>query len=112
VDEMDKELDRINHDGKNILNKELNEIDDRVITEWCPHCKTEVELENKREPQKCPSCGKLILPCSLCEYDKVRCGKCEFLCAVENCEEIGTVRMDDGKLLCEKHACKFSKFIK
>lgn len=46
------------------------------ISELCPYCEHEVELENKFESQQCPNCNKIILPCSLCDMDKVNCSKC------------------------------------
>lgn len=47
--------------------------------ELCPHCNTEAKLRNakKFKPQRCPHCGKWILPCSLCEeHDYRHCGLC------------------------------------
>lgn len=37
-----------------------------AIYEMCPHCECEVELEDRFDVQICPSCGRPILPCSLC----------------------------------------------
>ena len=34
--------------------------------EWCPHCDEEVELEHELKVQKCPVCGKWLVPCSVC----------------------------------------------
>lgn len=34
--------------------------------EWCPHCDEAVELEHELKVQKCPNCGKWIVPCSVC----------------------------------------------
>lgn len=34
--------------------------------EWCPHCDECVELEHDLKVQKCPVCGKWIVPCSVC----------------------------------------------
>lgn len=45
------------------------------IIEWCPHCETEVKLENKFEKQQCPECEEEILPCSMCE-DPRKCEQC------------------------------------
>ena len=36
--------------------------------ELCPYCDTEVELKNEFKAQLCPNCGRLILPCSICEH--------------------------------------------
>jgi len=45
--------------------------------EWCAECDTEVELKAVMEVQKCPSCGKRILPCSICP------GPCVNVCELE-----------------------------
>jgi hypothetical protein len=37
------------------------------IYEMCPHCENEVLLDFIFDVQICPSCGRPILPCSLCE---------------------------------------------
>lgn len=39
------------------------------VYEVCPICEQEVQLENPKlkTPQKCPHCGKYIMPCALCE---------------------------------------------
>ena len=34
--------------------------------EWCPHCDECVDLEHELKVQKCPHCGKWIVPCSVC----------------------------------------------
>ncbi len=34
--------------------------------EWCPYCEKEVELLAIKTVQKCPSCGKYIVSCSMC----------------------------------------------
>lgn len=36
--------------------------------ELCPYCEDEVELKAEFKAQLCPKCGRLILPCSICEY--------------------------------------------
>lgn len=35
--------------------------------EVCPYCEDEVMLDNVLSIQKCPSCGKMIKTCSMCE---------------------------------------------
>jgi predicted RNA-binding Zn-ribbon protein involved in translation (DUF1610 family) len=49
------------------------------ITEWCPHCEDEVELNDNFCVQICPKCGHPILPCSICEHtnDKGCHTKCD-----------------------------------
>ena len=46
--------------------------------EICPHCEEEVLLNGAKfkTKQKCPCCGRMILPCSLCE-DFNSCCACE-----------------------------------
>lgn len=48
-----------------------------ITYEWCLHCDEEVILLAKKEAQACPSCGKLILPCSLCK-------DCEQVCPIDD----------------------------
>ena len=36
------------------------------ITEFCPHCEQEVELNEEFKVQQCPNCGKHIVPCNMC----------------------------------------------
>lgn len=47
-----------------------------TLTEMCPYCEEEVELVTEFKVQVCPSCGKLIAPCALCEMDLVKCYEC------------------------------------
>jgi len=42
--------------------------------ELCPECETEVELTNELKVQTCPTCGRQIFPCSIC--DTRFCIKC------------------------------------
>lgn len=53
---------------------ENNEFD--CTYEYCPHCDTEVKLEAELSVQVCPSCGKYIVACSMCE-------KCTLNCPLE-----------------------------
>lgn len=48
-----------------------------TTNELCPHCNNEVEIINDK-PSKCPVCGETILPCSMCDMDKVKCNDCKF----------------------------------
>ena len=41
-------------------------IADEKGDEWCQHCDNEVELAHELRVQKCPSCGKWIVPCAMC----------------------------------------------
>lgn len=47
-----------------------------TITEYCAECETEVELVTELKWQVCPSCGKPIAPCALCDMDLVKCTDC------------------------------------
>jgi predicted RNA-binding Zn-ribbon protein involved in translation (DUF1610 family) len=43
--------------------------DDNTTEEWCPHCDTCIDLEHEFKVQKCPNCGKWIVPCSICPLE-------------------------------------------
>lgn len=45
----------------------VHEDNDIVTYEMCPHCETEVILKAELSVQKCPSCGKYIVCCSMCD---------------------------------------------
>lgn len=53
-----------------------------VDTTWemCPECEEEVELDMVLKMQVCPSCGKPIAPCSICDMDFVKCSECPIGC--------------------------------
>ena len=45
--------------------------------EWCPYCTDEVVIKaDCTIKQKCPTCGKPIVACSVCE--KMDCKNCKF----------------------------------
>lgn len=44
----------------------------------CPWCDHEVMLQAIYKIQQCPNCKRPIIPCSLCDMDKVDCTKCEL----------------------------------
>jgi DNA-directed RNA polymerase subunit RPC12/RpoP len=46
----------------------------QTVSEWCPHCENEVELEQRFESQSCPNCRIKILPCAQCLTQD--CGNC------------------------------------
>ena len=60
------------HDCYDYLNEE--------VTEYCIECDTEVELKTELRMQVCPSCGKPIAPCSICDMDFVKCSQCPIGC--------------------------------
>jgi predicted RNA-binding Zn-ribbon protein involved in translation (DUF1610 family) len=39
---------------------------DETTEEYCPHCDVVVDLSIDFKVQKCPNCGKWLVPCSLC----------------------------------------------
>lgn len=45
-----------------------------LINEWCSECGQDVVLYESFETQVCPECGEKILPCRMCDMDKVACG--------------------------------------
>lgn len=49
------------HDNPELLNPV------EVTEEMCPYCDSEVELKAELSVQKCPSCGKYIVCCSMCD---------------------------------------------
>lgn len=42
------------------------DMDSESVEEYCPHCDVVVDLEWDFKVQKCPNCGKWIVPCSIC----------------------------------------------
>lgn len=60
-----------------MFNKEpLTENEDETF-EWCPYCECEVIIKaDCNIIQTCPTCGKPIIACSMCE--KRNCSKCKF----------------------------------
>ena len=44
--------------------------------EWCDECGQESEISINGG--KCEYCGKFLLPCSMCDMDKVNCQNCKF----------------------------------
>jgi len=45
-------------------------------TEWCDVCGMETEIS--QYGGYCDYCGKFLIPCSLCDMDKVNCSECEL----------------------------------
>lgn len=48
----------------------------RKTFELCDSCGQETEITEKGG--HCEHCGKFLLPCSLCDMDKVKCSECEL----------------------------------
>lgn len=51
--------------------------------EYCPHCDSYVELAGELKVQKCPNCGKWIVPCTLCPPTDCLQGYCSAKCPLE-----------------------------
>lgn len=70
------EYKRFEMDNFFMWKKELPMTDNEVY-EWCPHCECEVIIKADCSiRQICPTCGKPIIACSMCE--KRNCTKCKF----------------------------------
>lgn len=70
------EYKRFEMDNFFMWKKELPMTDNEVY-EWCPHCECEVIIKADCSiRQICPTCGKPIIACSMCE--KRNCSKCKF----------------------------------
>lgn len=61
---------------------ETSNITDDGVTEYCPHCDDEVYLENELKVQKCPGCGKFIVPCNICPL--LAKGICPTVCPLSS----------------------------
>lgn len=63
------------HKQIDTLHDKLTAIDqEREYTcEWCQHCGIEAEFVAELGVQKCPSCGKYIVVCSMCDTCKPHC---------------------------------------
>ena len=46
------------------------------IDEWCDNCGMDTRISENGG--NCEYCGKFLLPCSLCDMDKVNCKNCKF----------------------------------
>lgn len=44
--------------------------------EMCPHCGGESIMHAEFRAQHCTECGRIILPCHLCERDYANCEEC------------------------------------
>lgn len=44
--------------------------------EHCPHCDSDTPFYVEFKAFHCTHCGKSILPCSLCDKDRVDCNEC------------------------------------
>lgn len=47
----------------------------RTVSEYCPHCQSEVEINATMRWHFCPVCGNPIMPCAMCDCDKTNCEK-------------------------------------
>lgn len=70
------EYKRFEMDNFFMWKKELP-MTDKEVYEWCPNCECEVIIKADCSiRQICPTCGKPIIACSMCE--KRNCSKCKF----------------------------------
>lgn len=61
---------------KMVANGNLSVFD--YCDELCPECNSQVTIPIDR-PSRCPNCGKTILPCGMCNMDKIVCSQdCPF----------------------------------
>lgn len=60
---------------------------ENTVYEWCEFCNNDVELPNALGIYACPSCGELILPCSLCDTDDEEVKDCDS-CIYNKCVEL------------------------
>lgn len=67
--------DKRNYEDKTI-SKKIDELQKTKIIEWCNWCGNETEINYNGG--KCTHCGKYLLPCSLCDMDKVNCNNCIY----------------------------------
>jgi MoaA/NifB/PqqE/SkfB family radical SAM enzyme len=70
--------------------REPNEVTE--VEEYCHYCESYVMLVNDLKVQKCPNCGKAIVPCGpLCPISpgEAQCSKCPLskLCEIQNGED-------------------------
>ena len=57
---------------------EFDEMWGEEICPYCDHVNDFVWAEGTKRTIICKNCGKEILLCSLCDMDKVGCGKCPY----------------------------------
>lgn len=79
-------------------------VEDGVTYEVCPHCEEEVMLSNELKVQRCPSCGKYIVTCSMCPNNdgsiSFECDKCPLSVLAKRMNESEDNRSEfrfDGK---------------
>ena len=66
---------------KKIKEKIKKLLENDTTEEYCPNCDTFVELPPYMGIYKCPSCGELIVCCSMCEAQS--CSDCKYTLATE-----------------------------
>lgn len=74
-------------------------VEDTCI-EWCQNCDEEINLKADSIEQVCSCCGEKLLPCNLCDMDRVECygGKC-----IMKNKEIVTLNGYDNKVYKFQH---------
>ncbi len=52
-----------------------------TVTEWCPHCESEIEMtwnvEDRGYKSFCPACGNRLMLCDECQHSEQR-QPCDF----------------------------------
>lgn len=93
----------------------LTEIDtddiNSKVEEYCVHCDEYVYLEDELKVQKCPNCGKMIVPCSICpmlEQDNYHLMKCASCPLAKLCEKINSEEYLGENLTLMETADKFN----
>lgn len=69
IDDFVIHADDVNaiRDDRKFIIGHMSNTDVDAIAEWCPECCDEVALLNEFDVQICPSCGRPIVPCCLCD---------------------------------------------
>lgn len=60
----------------------------KTTWEMCPHCENEVELQAVWDIQRCPVCGELIIPCSLCFPYCNDCSNCKLEGLIQQAKKV------------------------
>ena len=73
LDDLNK-LNKINTISPRFIEDQFVEV--QTTNEQCPYCEEEVVIPSTFSLHKCPNCGKLIKPCSMCDNSKNQCRNC------------------------------------
>lgn len=77
----------------NRLKDEADRNTAKTVTEWCPHCESEIELVwdvgDRGYKAFCPVCGKRLMLCNECMHsgsDGEFVGKCDYSSTTDACQ--------------------------